>query len=90
MRNNNKKMGRLMALVLGVMVLVGACAGAAYAADAEDEPKQELSPADIYEQNVNSTVGIRITVTTNVWGYETKGAAAGAGNPGAAEAVRAA
>ena len=76
MRNNSKKMGRVMALVLGVMVLVGACAGAAYAAD---EPRQELSPADIYEQNVNSTVGIRTTVTTNVWGYETKGAAAGSG-----------
>ena len=38
-----------------------------------------LSFADIYEQNVNSTVGITISGTTNYWGYQTQYAASGSG-----------
>ncbi len=78
MRNDNKKMsGRILALVLCLTLVAGAFGAAAYAED--EQPRQEMSPADIYEQNVGSTVGIRTTITTNVWGYETQGAASGSG-----------
>ena len=33
----------------------------------------------LYAQNVNSTVGIRTSITTNYWGYQTQAAAAGSG-----------
>lgn len=47
----------------------------AYAADVE-----ELSPADIYEQNVNSTVGITTSAeAVNYWGYPTSRTASGSG-----------
>jgi len=39
----------------------------------------EMSPADIYEANVNATVGITTSVTTNYWGYQTTAAASGSG-----------
>ena len=38
-----------------------------------------LSDAEIYAANVNSTVGITTSVTTNYWGYTTTSAAAGSG-----------
>lgn len=38
-----------------------------------------LSPAEIYAANVNSTVGIKTSVTTNRFGYQTQSAAAGSG-----------
>ena len=38
-----------------------------------------LSPAEIYAANVNSTVGITTSVTTNRFGYQTQSAAAGSG-----------
>lgn len=39
-----------------------------------------LSAADVYKQNVNSTVGITTEITTtNFWGYQSSGAAAGSG-----------
>ena len=76
-KNTACRHGRVLALVLCLAMLAGAFAVAAYAED--EQPRQELSAADIYEQNVDSTVGIRTTVTTNVWGYETQGATAGSG-----------
>ena len=39
----------------------------------------ELSPADVYAANVNSTVGITTSITTNFWGYRTQSAASGSG-----------
>ena len=39
----------------------------------------ELSAADIYKANVNSTVGITTSVTTNYFGYQTTAAASGSG-----------
>ena len=39
----------------------------------------ELTPTQVYAANVNSTVGIRTTVTTNYWGFQTTAAAAGSG-----------
>ena len=38
-----------------------------------------MTPAQIYAQNVNSTVGITTSVTTNFWGYQTTSPASGSG-----------
>lgn len=38
-----------------------------------------LTAAEVYAQNVNSTVGITTAVTTNFWGYQTTAAASGSG-----------
>ena len=38
-----------------------------------------MTPAEVYAVNVNSTVGITTSVTTNFWGYQTTSAAAGSG-----------
>jgi len=40
---------------------------------------KELSAADIYEANVNATVGITTASTTNYFGYKTTAAASGSG-----------
>lgn len=45
----------------------------------EVESGKLLTPAQIYAANVNATVGIRTSVTTNYWGYQTTGAVAGSG-----------
>ena len=38
-----------------------------------------MTPAEIYAANVNATVAISTSITTNYWGYATTGAAAGSG-----------
>ena len=38
-----------------------------------------MTPAEVYAANVNSTVGITTSVTTNFWGYQTTSAASGSG-----------
>ena len=38
-----------------------------------------LTPAEVYAANVNSTVGITTSVTTNFWGYQSTSAASGSG-----------
>ncbi len=38
-----------------------------------------MTPAEVYAANVNSTVGITTSVTTNFWGYQSPSAAAGSG-----------
>ena len=38
-----------------------------------------MTPAEVYAINVNSTVGITTSITTNFWGYQTTSAAAGSG-----------
>ena len=38
-----------------------------------------MTPAQVYAANVNSTVGITTTVTTNFWGYQSTSAASGSG-----------
>ncbi len=40
---------------------------------------REMTPAEVYAANVNSTVGITTSVTTNFWGFHTTSAAAGSG-----------
>ena len=40
---------------------------------------EELTPSEIYAANVNSTVGITTSVTTNSFGYQTMYAASGSG-----------
>ncbi len=41
--------------------------------------EEELTIAEVYAANVNSTVGITTSITTNFWGYETTQAASGSG-----------
>ncbi len=38
-----------------------------------------MTPAEVYAANVNSTVGITTSTTTNFWGYQTTSAASGSG-----------
>ena len=38
-----------------------------------------MTPAEVYATNVNSTVGITTSVTTNFWGYQSTSAASGSG-----------
>ncbi len=40
---------------------------------------REMTAADVYEANVNSTVGITTSITTNYWGYQTTVPASGSG-----------
>ncbi len=43
------------------------------------DTSREVTPAEVYAANVNSTVGITTSVTTNFWGFHTTSAAAGSG-----------
>ena len=70
---------KLLAIVLTLAALAGTATlfvnSSAYAAEAE-----ALSPADIYEQNVESTVGITTSAeTVNYWGYPANMTASGSG-----------
>ena len=38
-----------------------------------------MTPSEVYAANVNSTVGITTSVTTNFWGYQSTSAASGSG-----------
>ena len=40
---------------------------------------RQMTPAEVYAANVNSTVGITTSVTTNFWGYQSTSAASGSG-----------
>ena len=40
---------------------------------------ESMTPAQVYAANVNSTVGITTSVTTNFWGYQSTSAASGSG-----------
>ena len=46
---------------------------------AEVETGKLMTPAEVYAANVNSTVGITTSVTTNFWGYQSTSAASGSG-----------
>ena len=43
------------------------------------DTSKQLTAAEVYAGNVNSTVGITTQVTTNFWGYTTQSAASGSG-----------
>lgn len=43
------------------------------------ETGELLSAAEVYAANVNSTVGITTSITTNFWGYQSTSAASGSG-----------
>ena len=45
----------------------------------EVEADEVMTAAQVYAQNVNSTVGITTSITTNYWGYQTTSAASGSG-----------
>ena len=40
---------------------------------------EQMTAAQVYAQNVSSTVGITTSITTNYWGYQTTSAASGSG-----------
>ena len=40
---------------------------------------KQMTPAEVYAANVNSTVGITTSTTTNFWGYQSTSAASGSG-----------
>ena len=40
---------------------------------------KEMTAAEVYAANVNSTVGITTSITTNYWGFQTTAAASGSG-----------
>ena len=46
---------------------------------AEIDSSKIMTPAEVYAVNVNSTVGITTSITTNFWGYSTTSAASGSG-----------
>ena len=43
------------------------------------DTSKQMTPAEVYAANVNSTVGITTSITTNFWGYQTTSAASGSG-----------
>ena len=43
------------------------------------DTSKQMTPAEVYAVNVESTVGITTSVTTNYWGYTTTSAASGSG-----------
>lgn len=43
------------------------------------DTSRKLTAAEVYASNVNSTVGITTSITTNYWGYQTTSAASGSG-----------
>ena len=43
------------------------------------DTQTEMTAAQVYDANVNSTVGITTSITTNYFGYQTKAAASGSG-----------
>ena len=76
--NRHSALSRLLALLMVLTFAVG-CLGAG-TAFADNDEREVLSAADVYENNVNSTVGIRTSITTtNYWGYTTAAAASGSG-----------
>ena len=62
----------------GSTLLVGKRDGTAVNLSYVDTEK-ELTAAEIYASNVNSTVGITTQITTNYFGYKTQAAASGSG-----------
>lgn len=46
---------------------------------AQVDTSRELTAAEVYAANVQSTVGITTSTTTNFWGYQTTSAASGSG-----------
>jgi len=43
------------------------------------ETGKQMTPAEVYAANVQSTVGITTSITTNYWGYQSTSAASGSG-----------
>ena len=77
--------GRWLALAMCIVLMCSAFGGAMRSRAsspinlADVNSHAEMSPADIYEANVNSTVGITTSITINQWGYQTTSAASGSG-----------
>ena len=80
---------RMGAILLALVMVCAAITGSAFAAETNGETSglvftsaendEILSAAEVYVRNVNSTVGITTSITTNLFGYESTSAAAGSG-----------
>ncbi len=46
---------------------------------AQIDTSREMTPAEVYAVNVQSTVGITTSITTNYWGFQSTSAASGSG-----------
>ena len=78
-REKKNRMGlRICALAL-VFALLGGALGAGGVIWYESSRGKEMTAAEVYAANVNSTVGITTSITTNYWGFQTTSAAAGSG-----------
>ena len=77
--------GRVVALALCCSLLGGAVGAGAMAigtsmtGSSGGSRSKEMTAAEVYAANVNSTVGITTSITTNYWGYQTTAAASGSG-----------
>jgi Trypsin-like serine proteases, typically periplasmic, contain C-terminal PDZ domain len=76
---------RIAAAVLVIMMLCAVSVGSASAAGADhiltfaSAERALLTPAEVYAQNVNSTVSITTSTTVNYFGYDAVSAGAGSG-----------
>ncbi len=84
-KRSGKKLRRLAAMMLAVLLLCGAGVISAFAEEPQalqysaGQGAAPMTPAEVYAATVNSTVGITTSVTTNIYGYETVSAASGSG-----------
>ena len=76
---------KLSAVLLAVLLICSATVGAAWAVGTTPgltyaaAGRVALSPAEVYAQNVNSTVSITVSSTVNMFGYDAVSAGAGSG-----------
>lgn len=87
--NSTKTRRSLGALALALVMLFGLGSISAFAEANNETPallsystevsEEPMTAAEVYAENVNSTVGIRTSLTTNYFGYETVSAASGSG-----------
>ena len=75
---------KVYAILLAVLLVCSVTAGAAWAVTPEGltyaaAGRTVHSPAEVYAQNVNSTVAIGVSATVNMFGYDTVSAGAGSG-----------
>lgn len=87
--NSTKTRRSLGALALALVMLFSLGSISAFAEASNETPAllsysteipgEPMTAAEVYAENVNSTVGIRTSLTTNYFGYETVSAASGSG-----------
>ena len=80
-----KNTRKVYAILLALLLVCSVTAGAAWAAGTPEgltyaaAGRTVHSPAEVYAQNVNSTVAVSVSTTVNMFGYDTVSAGAGSG-----------